>query len=168
MFNETMTHAEVQVLRARTGGAYRIKGAYGAFVSGSSFPAKGSIPTATGKSGTILSTGALVRGTDTKFLNEIRPGDFIYAKDVVRRVISVESNTTLTLDDGFPTDIAVGVIPLVCQSQLYKAIYAKNTHGSADAILQEAPIAAGNTFLCGGSPISYDATSGRLEFQLHL
>lgn len=168
MFNETIAHPEVQVLRARTGGAYRIKGSGGAYVSGSNFPTKGSIPVATSKTGTILSTGRNVRGTGTQFINEIRSGDFIYAKDVVRRVVSVDSNTALTLDDAFPTDIAVPVTPLVCQSQLYKAIYAKNTHTSVDAILQEAQIAPGNTFLCGGSPISYDASSGRLEFQLHL
>ena len=167
MFNQTIAHAEVEVLRARTGGAYRMKNSGGAYISGLSLPAKGSMPAAIGKTGTILSTGTQVRGTSTLFKNEIYAGDFLYAKDVVRRVVSVDSNTMLTIEDAFPTDIAVAVIPMICKAQMYVAIYAKNTHASGDAIIQEAPIAAANTFLNGGSPISYDASAGRLEFQLH-
>lgn len=168
MFNETPFHAEVATFRAQTGGAYNIQGAYGLMVRGSSFPTKGSIPIATGKSGTIISTGKKVRGdANTRFLSEMREGDYLYHKDVVRRIAYVESDYMLTLTQEFPTDITVAVIPLVCESQFYKAIYAKNTHASADAILQEAPITPGNTFLNGGAPISYDASSGELEFQVH-
>lgn len=167
MLNSTITQTEVEVFRAQTGGAYRIKGAYGVIVRGSSFPAKGSIPVASGLSGTILSTGTHVRGTNTSFKSQITPGDFLYQKDVVRRVVEVYSDTLLEVEDAFPTDIAAPVIPMICRGGAYKVIYAKNVHASGAGILQEAPFASGNTFLGGGSPISFDASGGTIEFTLH-
>lgn len=158
---------EGATFRATTGGAYNIIGAYGAMMKGSSFPTKGAIPVPTGKSGTIISTGNWVRGTDTKFLSEMQPGDYLYHKDVVRKIDFIDSDTMLKLTQEFPSDIASGEIPLLCQSQFYSAIYAKSTHATVAATLQEAPIAAGNTFLNQGAPISYDATSGQLQFQVH-
>lgn len=158
---------EGATFRATTGGAYNIIGAYGAMVKGTFFPMKGAIPIPTGKSGTIISAGRRVRGTGTKFTSEMHPGDYLYHKDVVRRIDFVESDTMLTLTQEFPSDITVDEIPLLCPSQMYSSIYAKSTHGTIAAILQEAPIAAGNTFLNQGAPISYDASSGQLQFQVH-
>lgn len=168
MFNETIFHAEVATFRASTGGAYNLIGAYGVMVSGTVFPAKGSIPIPTGKSGTIISTGKGVRGTGTLFTSQMKPGDYIYSKDVVRRIDYIVSDTLLFLTQGFPTDISVAVIPLICEQQFYKAIYCKNTHATTAGVLQEAPMAAGQTFLNGGSPVAYDTSGGgTLEFQLH-
>lgn len=159
---------ETATFRAQTGGAYNIIGAYGAMASGSAFPTKGAIPIPTGQSGTIISTGKWVRGTSTLFISQMHAGDYLYHKDVVRRIDYVETDTLLVLTQAFPTDIASGEIPMLCQAQFYKAIYAKNTHGSTDAKLQEAPITPGNTFLNEGSPISFDASGGgELEFQVH-
>lgn len=167
MFNELLNHPEVAIFRAQTGGAYNIIGAYGIMARGSSFPVKGAIPIPTGKSGTIISTGKKVRGTGTLFKSQMKPGDYIYAKEVVRRIDYIENDYMLTLTQAFPTDISVAVIPLVCEQQFYKAIKVKNTHASADAIYQEAPITPGNVEFSGGAPISYDATGSELEIQVH-
>lgn len=159
---------ETAVFRAQTGGRYNILGAYGLMVTGTSFPLKGAIPIPTGQSGTIVSTGKYVRGTNTRFLSQFIPGDFIYHKDVVRRIDYIETDSFMVLTQGFPTDIAVAEIPLKCGQQFYAGIYAKNTHATTDAILQEANMTPGNTFLNQGAPISYDCTSGgELEFQVH-
>lgn len=168
MFNETLYHPEVATFRAATGGAYNLIGAYGVMAKGTSFPNKGAIPIPTGKSGTIKSTGKAVRGTGTLFTREMRPGDYLYHKEVVRRIDYIESDTLLHLTQAFPSDISVSEIPLYCESQMYKAVYAKNTHASTSAVFQEAPIAPSNTFLNGGAVISYDASAGgTLEFQFH-
>lgn len=167
MFNETLYHPEFATFRAATGGAYNLIGAYGIMAKGTSFPAKGAIPIPTGKSGTIISTGKGVRGTGTLFTKQMKPGDYLYHKEVVRRIDYIVSDTLMFMTQGFPSDITVGEIPLLCDNQMYKAVYAKNTHASADAIFQEAPISPANTFLNGGAVISYDATGSELEFQLH-
>lgn len=168
MFNETLFHPERQVYRAATAGAYNFPSSYGIMASGSAFPNTGSIPVATGMTGTILSTGVNVRGSGTLFRSEFTIGDYIYAKNVVRRIVNIPSDTMIVLSQGFPTDITVAVIPLRCQSQYYKAIYAKNVHASTSAVVQEAPFAPGNTFFSGGAPIAYDASGGgTIEFQCH-
>lgn len=164
MFSETPFHAENRTWRARTGSAYNFPGAYGIPASGSAFPTKGTIPSPQAKVGTILSTGVNVRGTSTRFTVDIYEGDYIYSKDVVRQVKAVISDTLLVLVQPFPTDISVAVTPLVCRNQYFKAIYASNVHASADAVVQEAPLAAGKPVLNGGSVISYDATGSTLEF----
>lgn len=155
---------ESGTFRAQTGGAYNFPAAYGLIAKGTAFPAKGTIPQPSGISGTIISTGKLVRGTNTLFLSQIGVGDYIYAKDVIRQVKTVYSDTTLELSQEFPTDISVAVIPLRVHGQGYTSILAKNTHASADSIVLEAPMGIGSTFLNKGSAISYDATGSELEF----
>jgi hypothetical protein len=167
MFNETQWHAEKQIFRAVTGGSYRIRGAYGVVIYGSVFPTRGTIPISTPRAGTIISQGNKVRGTGTSFRADVQEEDFIHAKNVVRKVVSVISDTLLELDGGFPTDIASpGEGLRICRPQDYKSIYAKST-GSADATaLREAPFRQNDTFFGGGSPISYDATSGEISFEV--
>lgn len=168
MINETMWHPEVGIWRAATGGAYNFPGAYGVIYSGSSFPAKGAIPQPVNKNGVIISQGKKVRGTGTLFTSQMKPGDHIYAKDVVRRIDYIESDTLLTLVEAFPTDILTPISPLLCEQQIYRMIYAKNTHASTAAVLQEAPFAAGNTHVSAGAPLSYDASGGgTIEFEAH-
>lgn len=169
MINETLYHPESSIWRATTGGAYNFPSAYGIIASGTVFPNKGAIPVPTNKNGTIISQGKKVRGTGTLFLTQqIKPGDFIYAKEVVRQVDYVESETLLTLKQAFPTDIATGVSVLVCEQQTYKMVYAKNTHASSAGVLQESPMAAGNTHLSAGAPFSYDFSGGgTLEIEAH-
>jgi hypothetical protein len=166
--NVNPTTIVTEVFQASTGGRYRIKSAYGIVATGTAFPAKGSIPAASGKSGTILSTGTKVRGTSTLFMTQFTEGDFLYQKEVVRRVTAVLSDTLLEIADAFPTDISVAVIPMKCEFNHYKTIYAKNVHASGAAIIQEGRLSSGNTFLGQGVPISYDADAGTLEFTIHL
>ena len=166
MYNETLSHAELRTFRATTGGAYNIIGAYGVLVRGTTFPTKGAIPVPTGKSGTIISTGVKVRGTNTLFLSQMKQDDFLYHKDVVRRIKYIESDFLLTLEEAFPTDITVGEIPLVCEAQFYKNVLIRNT-GTTPAVLQESPFGVGAD-MNGGSPLSYDASGGgTLEFTMH-
>lgn len=108
----------------------------------------------------------MVRGTNTAFLSDLKEGYFIHAKNVTRRIMFVISDTLLQLDGGFPTDIASpGEGLRFIRPQAYKSIYAKST-GSADPILQEAPFRQNDTSFTGGSPISYDATSGEISFEV--
>lgn len=166
MFNETQWHAEGNVFRAVTGGAYRLRGAYGVIIYGSNFPSVGVIPLSTPKAGTIISQGAMVRGTNTTFLADVKEGFFIHAKNVVRKVRHVISDTLIELEGGFPTDISSpGEGLRICPPQTYKSVYAKST-GGADTTLQEAPFIQNDTFLDGGSPFSYNAGSGQISFQV--
>jgi hypothetical protein len=166
MYNQSVFHPNIATYVAVAGGAYNIPGAYGVIVKGTTFPIKGAIPVPTGKSGTIISTGVNVRGTNTKFLSELKQDDYLYHKDVVRRIKHIISDTLLVLAEVFPTDIATGEIPLVCESQYYVSITWKNTHATTSGIVQEAPCGPvdapnGN----GGAPISYDGSGGgTLEF----
>lgn len=165
-FNERMWHPEDNMFRAVTGGAYRLVGAYGLIVYGSNFPVRGTIPLSTPMAGLIFSQGANVRGTGTSFLSQVKEGYFIHAKNVVRRVRSVISDTLLVLEGGFPTDIAApGEGLRICRPQTYSSVYIKST-GSADAILQEAPFRQNDTSFDGGAPFSYDATTGELSFEV--
>lgn len=170
MINQTLQHAEIQVWRAVTGGVYNFPKAYGEVVSGLIFPTVGSIPQATPKNGTIISQGKNVRGFGTLFMSQMKPGDYIYAKNVVRRIKDIISDTLLVINQAFPTDItSPAVTPMICEPQTYSMVYIKNTHASTSAILQEALIAAqAGQSLSGGSPLSYDASSGgTLEIEVH-
>lgn len=169
MINETLFHPEVAVFRAQTGGAYNFPKAYGVVVNGTSFPTIGSIPQATPKNGTIISQGKNVRGIGTSFTTQMQIGQYIYAKNVVRRITLIISDTLLEINQAFPTDItSPAVTPLICEPQTYKMVYVKNTHASTAAVVQEAPMASGAQMVEGGSPFSYDASGGgTLEIEAH-
>jgi hypothetical protein len=166
MINETMFHDESAVFRAVTGSTYNIPNSYGSILSGSSFPVKGTIPVAVTRVGTFKTTGKAVRGTGTDFTKMI-PGSYLYNGTVLRRVDYILSDTLLFLIQAFPSDVSVDTAVKVCDRQYYKMIYAKSTHETDAAILQEAPFRAGDTFLDGGAPVSYDATAGEISFSLH-
>lgn len=164
--NETMWHAEKQTFRVITGGAYTLPGAYGAIAYGAAFPVKGTIPFSKPFQGTIISQGNAVRGTNTRFLTDLSPDDHIHAKDVVRKIAYIVSDTLLFLEAGFPTDItSAGEGLRICKPQIYKKIYAKST-GASDAIVQEATFKPNDEMTNGGAPISYDAASGQISFHL--
>lgn len=163
-FNQTKWADERNVFRAVTGGAYRLRGAYGIIAYGSVFPKVGTIPLSTPAAGTIISQGANVRGTGTAFLSTIKEGYYIHAKNSVRKVLHVISDTLLVLESGFPTDItSAGEGLRFMRPQTYTSVYIKST-GSADPTLQEAPFRQNDTFFDGGAPFSFDATSGELSF----
>jgi hypothetical protein len=148
--------------RAVTGGPYNFPSSYyGIPASGTAFPVKGTIPVAQPKDGTFISQGVKVRGIGTRFLNDVYTGDFIYAKDVIRRVKYVETNEMLTLDQPFPTDVTVAIQPFITRGS-YMASTVKNTHASADSIVNEAPLNFGSQ-ISPLAPISYDATGSELE-----
>lgn len=169
MFNQNLWHAEKEVFRAITGGAYRIPGPYGLIAYGNSFPLRGTIPLSDPKAGTITSQGAMVRGSGTTFKADVQEEDFIHANNVVRKVKFVISDTLLQLEGGFPTDITSAHGLRVCHPQIFNAIYAKSTGGvsAVDATaLREVPFRVNDTFIGGGAPISYDATAGEISFNL--
>lgn len=158
MINETLFHAEEANFRAVTGGAYNIPNAYGEILKGSSFPTKGTIPEAVTHVGTIDSEGKAVRGTGTTFTS-LMQGSYLYNGDVLRKIDYVVSDTLLFLTQEFPAN-ASGLALKVCERQFYKMVMAVNTSTDTAAVLQEAPIAAQDRQLTGGSPISYDASGG--------
>lgn len=166
MFNETMWHSEKQVFRAVTGSSYNIPGAYGIMTYGSVFPAKGTIPISTPKAGTIISQGVNVRGSGTTFTTSCQNEDFIHANGVVRKIDYIVSDTLLVLTEGFPNDITSAHGLRVCSPQIYKSIYAKSTDTNANAVLQEATFVSGEVSFTGGAPISYDATTGQISFEV--
>lgn len=165
MFNETMWHAEKQTFRAVTGGAYNIPFQYGQIIAGAAFPTVGTIPVSDPLTGNVISQGKAVRGTGTLFTTQLSIDDHIHAKNVVRKIDHIVSDTLLYVVEQFPTDISVSTAIRVCHPQTYKSIYAKST-GTVDAILQESPFQENDTFLNGGAPISYDATAGEISFQV--
>lgn len=167
MINETMWHAEGNVFRAITGGAYRLPGPYGLIIYGSVFPKIGTIPMSDPRPGTIISQGAMVRGTDTFFTRDVLPEYFLHAKNVVRKVKAVISDTLLELEGGFPTNIASpGEGLRICRPQVFKEVYAKSTGGADATALQEAPFEQNLESKTSGSPISFDATAGEISFEL--
>ncbi len=167
-FNERTWHPQTADFRAVTGSAYRIRGAYGIIVYGSSFQRVGTIPLSTPAPGTIISQGPMVRGTNTTFTTSLKEGYFIHAKNVVRRIRHIISDTLLELEGGFPTDItSAGEGVRFIRPQAFSSIYAKST-GSADPILQEAPFRQNDTEFQGGSPISYDASASNSEISFEV
>lgn len=176
MYNETKWYDERATYRAITNGAYNfpmgvaglVKGD-GGVGSGSDFPIKGTIPVAMVRTGTISSNGVEVRGSDDADFSQIKPDDYLYDGNVVRRIKSVcddPGNKLIELWQAFPSNVN-GIAIQHCERQFFKAIYAHSTHDSDSAILQEAPFRPGSTFLNGGAPISYDATSGEISFTCH-
>jgi hypothetical protein len=166
MFNQNMWHAEKGTFRAVTGGAYRLPGSYGRIIYGSSFPKQGTIPISHPRAGTIISQGPMVRGVGTSFTTDIQIEDYIHANGVVRKVKFIMSDTMLELEGGFPSDITIPVGFRTVMPQQFNSIYAKSTGYSDATALQETPFRQNDTFLNGGAPISYDATSGEIDFTL--
>ena len=160
---DTMWHPETNLFRAVTGGAYRLRSPYGHIAYGTAFPRVGTIPLSHPRNGTIISQGVNVRGTGTAFLTDLREGYYIHAKNVVRKILHIISDTLLVLEGGFPTDIASpGEGLRFIKPQTYRTVYAKST-GTADPILQESPFRQNDTSFDGGAPISYDASGTNSE-----
>lgn len=172
MFNETKWHDEQGTYRALTGGAFNFPQGDGSVLSGNGsgsgnqFPYKGTIPLARILDGLISSTGKAVRGDIDANFDQLKVNDYLYDGSVLRQIDYIQTSKLLFLKEAFPSDV-VDITIRVCGRQDLKAIYAKNTHASESAILQEAQFAAGGTFLNGGAPISYDASLGDIEFTVH-
>lgn len=144
-------------------------------------PNKGCFPIPVLGTGTISTTntdaadpGLIVTGVGTLFMTgtaAIKPqvGDYIASDSAgatIRRIMEIRSDTQIKIEAKFVTQLAAASFYIVKKS-FYKMIYAKST-GTADAILQEQGFAQGNTFLNGGSPVQYDASTANaaIEFQL--
>lgn len=166
MINETLFHAENNTFRAVTGGAYNFPNSYGDIIKGSSFPIKGTIPVSLAYPGTFKSTGKNVRGTGTQFTRFII-GSYLYDGNVLRQIDYVVSDTFLVLKQGFPSDVASDTSVRICERQYFKMIIAMSTHATQSATLQEAPFRPNDRVVNGGSPWSYDATSGEISFEAH-
>ena len=166
MFNQNKWHAEKATFRAVTGGPYSLLGPYGTIVSGNSFPSVGTIPVSIPKTGTLITQGKMVRGTGTTFKADVQEEDYIHDSNVVRKVRHVNNDTLIELEQAFPADIAVATGLRVCRPQVYNAIYAKSTGSGANATLQETTFVENDTFMNGGAPVSYNAGSGQISFEM--
>lgn len=136
-------------------------------------PAKGCFPLPLTKTGTISTTntdatkpGKTVLGVGTLFQSEIQVDDYLAdSNGVLRRVVYIFSDTMLEIEAKFPTQLSAAAVKISRKSN-FKMIAAKST-GSVDATaLQEQVFPVGETFLNGGSPVSYDVTAGQISFQL--
>ena len=129
---------------------------------------------------TTYGVGKLVTGTGTLFtqdgfasgggasVSKVQPGDYIASSvsgAIIRRVMLVLDDTHLVLEAKFPSSYSGNLY--IVRRAFYKMIYAKSV-GSATAKLQEVDFLVNETFLNGGSPVSYDcSTSGaQIMFQL--
>jgi len=151
-----------------------------------SIPSQGSIPLPQQGTGTVAtlnadpSLGTLVTGTNTLFLNDpqtgsktkftgqVEPGDYIAVNvngQFLRRITQVISDTRLIIEAAFPSSLNGNFY--IVKKNRYKMIYAKSV-GTGNAILQEQTFVAGETFLNGGAPVTYDVTgaSAGISFQI--
>lgn len=166
MQNNLLEYPENNMFRAVTGVTSVFPNGAKGIPTSATFPVKGTVPIARSMPGTILTTGVSVRGTGTTFESaaSFKIGDFLYNNDKsVRKIVSIESDTLMTLEAPFPTDIAVAIAPLKCEPQTFKIIQIENT-GAGSAEVQEAPFAANSRIVCYGAPIAYDAAAGTLAF----
>jgi hypothetical protein len=131
-------------------------------------PTKGTIPLAETLTGTITtdnagtSEGVIVLGTDTIFLTELAPGDFLYDDDAaIRKIRYIFSDTMLELEEKFPASVS-GVALKRPKNQYYKEILATSS-GTADAELMEANFPDTSKYVGYGSPLSYDASAGSAQ-----
>lgn len=160
MLNQNLTNNEYLVERIVPGTTHPYLGA---------IPAIGCIPLPITLTGTIstdnagTSAGKTVLGVGTLFETEVYPGDFIYRSGALRKVLSVTSNTMLQLEQKFPASLSA-VALTVPKKNLYKMITARSTHATEAAVLQEAAFATGAATVSGGTPLSYDVTTGDIEF----
>lgn len=182
MFNTGALNAEKETIRIFMNGAitHPILGA---------LPSQGSLPVpqqGTGSVSTLnndLTNGTLVTGVGTKFTNdtqtgsktkftgEVCEGDYLAinsAGQMIRRIVQVKSDTQLVIESAFPSSLAGTNNFYIIKKNQYRMIYAKAV-GSANAILQEQTFVAGETFLNGGAPITYDVSAGAssaISFQI--
>jgi len=151
-----------------------------------SFPSQGSLPIPQQGTGTVATVtldptnGTLVTGTGTfftndpqagsktKFTGQVEPGDYIAVNangQFVRKITQVKDDTHLVIEAPFPSSLNGNFY--IIKKNRYKMIYAKST-GTSNAILQEQTFVTGETFLNGGSPVTYDVTGSNsaISFQI--
>lgn len=138
---------------------------------------KAVVPASSTKTGTIVSSDILVTGTNTLFLSEVKPGDWladIVTNNEVRRVQKVFDNTTLSIDSAF-TAALVGAAVVVVRSRA-KQVSLGNA-GGADGTLDGVVMEAGETVTYPKSnknpdgsdfidPIIVDATGTRVKVSI--
>jgi len=106
--------------------------------------------------------------TKTKFYGMVEPGDYIAVNadgQMLRRIVQVKDDTNLVIEAPFPSSLNGNFY--IVKKNRYKMIYAKSV-GSGNAILQEQTFVAGETFLNGGAPVTYDVTgtNAAISFQI--
>lgn len=164
MYNNLLEYPENNVFRAVTGATSVFPNGAKGVPTSASFPTTGTIPIARSMTGTILTTGVNVRGTGTTFEKDFKIGDFLFNNvKAVRKIVAIESDTVMTLEAAFTSDIAVAIAALKCEPQIFKMIQIENT-GAGAAEVQEAPFAPGSRIITYGAPIAYDASAGTLAF----
>lgn len=107
----------------------------------------------------------LVTGVGTLFLKELKVGAYIYANGVLRKITYIESDTRLTVESTFGTDLN-SVALKVCESAIYRRIRIENVHASAAASVLGQALPAGKHVEyyepAGLEPLFYDGTSSTL------
>jgi hypothetical protein len=142
------------------------------------FAEKGCIPKAAvlkaGGTITTVSTGGqdgkTVLGTSTSFIADVAEGDYLTdTNGICRKVLNVFSDTRLSIESKFPTDLTNYTATSIRKAKEYSSVEAKST-GTAAAILQEQTFVINDIFVCEGAPVSYDVStaSSQISFTLHV
>lgn len=161
--NELRWYPELAIYRAVTGSSANFPDGDGVPTI-ATFPAKGTIPIAKTLTGTISSTGNMVRGTGGKFNTELFVDDYLYDGDAaVRRIKKILDDDLLILEAAFPSDV-VDIAVMRCVPQTFKFVQVWSSHASNAAEFQEAPLGPGQHFETGGAPFAYDALTGAISF----
>lgn len=94
---------------------------------------KDTVPASIAVTGTIETVGTKVIGTTTKFKTEYQIGDFVYvaAKSDVRRVVNIISDTQMTLETAFGSDVAAGGTPKKVARQTCRVMKIWNGGGAS-------------------------------------
>jgi len=136
----------------------------------SSFPTAGVIPAATTLTGTFTSVGSIVTGVGTFFESEIMGSKWLYSASLnqVRQIRQIYNQTTLHLVTPFTANIA-GAEAVRITGVKNKSVSCFN-RGVTTAVFNNRDIIANTTENAsnewGLTPITYDAISSTLQFQI--
>lgn len=97
---------------------------------------KDTVPASAAVTGTIETVGRKVIGTNTLFTTEYQVNDWLYvaAQSAVRKVVSINSNTEMTLDVAFGSDVAAGGTPKRVPYQTCRFMKIHNSGGGTATI----------------------------------
>lgn len=141
---------------------------------------KDTVPASASVSGTIATVGEKVIGTNTKFTSEFQIYDCLYvaAKSQYRIVVNIVSDTEMTLNEGFTTDVTAGGTPkIVKRFQTTKiavenvgagtaTIDGQNLTASKSVVFEKQPYGSSRAISDFLNPILVDATSSNCNITI--
>ena len=92
---------------------------------------KDTVPRSASVTGTIETVKKKVIGSGTKFTSEFQAGDYLYvaAKSEVKRITNIASDTEMTLESAFSSDVAAGGTPKLVKRMTARYVEINNIGG---------------------------------------